>query len=117
MIPKVENAGLILEYRSYNELQDNRVAKQRMIDGAQKYGTSWAEVNLKKDMLEEAYDLMNYALLGIVRIEKSKVPMNTDDYEALLTIREMAKDIIVQIGFLPDFEGPSSNEWIEANAI
>lgn len=59
-------------------------AQSRFKQGREKYQGSWAEADLKTDLIEECLDLMNYAAYIILRIRQT----------------------------MPDFEGLTSNELV-----
>lgn len=63
------------------------MVRGRLLAGREKYRGSFTQVDLKADVLEEIADVLNYAGLMLVRLSRQ----------------------------LPAFEGPTSNDWYEAN--
>jgi hypothetical protein len=59
-------------------------ARERMVWGRDHYGDSFNRADLKTDIREELLDLMNYATLILVRLER----------------------------LIPDFEGPTSAQIV-----
>lgn len=118
MIPKVpeEEQILSVDHGDYKYLQGSIPADKRMHEGAAHYGYSWCEVNLKEDLLEEQYDSLNYVLLMMLRI--TSLGQDIPDYlmKVFLRLREIFEEAIGLIDkMVPEFEGPTSAEWIEAH--
>lgn len=85
----------------------------RMQEGALKYGPSWNEVDLKTDVQEELYDIINYAVLMWGRLAALGV-LTSDDRFDLHAIVDYCDEILFTLSKLPDFDGPTSAEWAAA---
>ena len=86
---------------------------RRLQAGAHKYGDAWTEVDLKTDLVEEITDALNYVVLYLHRAR------GADEDSPLL--RSYLENILVSlmqaldgVWYLPDVEGPTSKEWVEA---
>ena len=115
-IGKVENATLIIDDELYKQAQDNEIAHLRMVEGAEKYGKSWAEVDLKTDLLEELYDCLNYPLMMAVRIFKVNDGfISLEEWEHVVLFRNKIADLIRFVeNVFPSFEGPTSAEYVDS---
>lgn len=113
-VKKLDEAGLIIDETLYKQAQDNPDAHLRMVAGAEKYGRSWAEVDLKTDLLEELYDSLNYPLMMAVRIFNANDEyISLEEWETVCIFRDKVKDLIEYVElFFPDFEGPTSAEYV-----
>lgn len=102
----------------------NTLAHERLVAGHDKYGVSWTEVDLKQDALEEAYDLLNYPRMALQRVEElinaGQNPFSGREYVRFVAAVErsldLAQAIIREINEWPDFEGPTSQEWVAQRA-
>jgi len=113
-IGKVENATLIIDDELYKQAQDNEIAHLRMVEGAEKYGKSWAEVDLKTDLLEELYDCLNYPLMIAVRLHHND-RLSAQQWETIALFRDKVKELIAEVeSFIPSFEGPTSAEYVDS---
>jgi hypothetical protein len=100
----------------------------RLLAGTQKYKTSWCEVNLKQDLLEELYDILNYARMILTRYKiitgsEGAISEYSDDrvgakMAAVLTdlVNATTDAVLAVQRYVPDFDGPTSNEWVKAHA-
>jgi hypothetical protein len=100
-----------------------RETTARLEAGAHKYGKSWCEVDLREDLLEELYDVLNYCRMMVVRY---RAIYNGEDYDdpvankmgTVLTglMADTTDHILAIRRFVPEFEGPTSAEWAAAHA-
>lgn len=117
----------MLEEMPLDPLVDQLVL-ERLQAGMLKYGTSWCEVNLKQDLLEEMYDILNYARMILTRYKivsgtEGAISEYSDDFvgakmSAVLTglVDTITNYILSTQRYVPDFDGPTSNEWVKAHA-
>ena len=115
MIPKIpeEQQLLAVNHGRYKELQKWDYAHDRMVTGSRRYGHSWCEVNLKQDFLEEIADAHNYRILMHLRFDSLNLEMPDKVRQALDDIAVNLADIeYVLAMWVPDFEGPTSTEWV-----
>jgi len=113
MIPKIPEGERLLSVHHglYNSLQNWPDADKRMQEGAQHYGYSWCEVNLTADMIEELMDIHNYLILMRLRLDS----LDYEDSNVLAvisTLEGLAETMMVAAADLPEFDGPTSAEWI-----
>lgn len=100
----------------YKTNKDLPELHQRILDGEKRYGESWCEVNLKQDVIEELFDVYNYATLMRARLaEQTHNLLLTDEVSSLLDqLQAMAVNwiAVIEVG-IPQFEGPTSAEWVK----
>lgn len=108
-------------HKLYEDLQSNEAAHARILAGQAKYGTSWCEVDLRSDLVEELLDIYNYTILMELRLHeqvKSVIQPSMKQQALLNTIRRIAETLIEDVERdLPEFEGPTSNDWLKEDAI
>lgn len=114
-IPTVDSTSLIVDEILYQQAQDNADAHLRMEEGADKYGASWAVVDLKTDLMEELLDALNYPLLMAVRVHHATGGLTLEDWETISLFRDKVKELVAFAdSFFPNFDGPTSAEYVEA---
>lgn len=89
-----------------------RRCEERLYAGAKKYGLSWNHVDLKTDLKEELEDAANYVAFMIGRLVETgllDLPLNN----LLVQIRDQIEEVYALVGTLPEFEGPTSADWVE----
>lgn len=92
-----------------------------MLAGAEKYGLSWCEVNLKADIIEELVDIWNYLNLMELRI-KNRIDLAPDfsmtQRSWVVKMRRLVLEALESTDTLcPEFEGPTSAEWVKQREV
>lgn len=88
-----------------------QICRDRLKAGAEKYGLSWNEVDLRQDLLEEVEDSINYITFIAARLADQEI-LNEDLTEIISRLRFHAYATWSLASGLPAFEGPTSNEWV-----
>lgn len=119
MIPPIEGK-MILDDRPLSTMFDLDIPSavghellRRLQAGAHKYGEAWTEVDLKTDLWEEVMDSLNYVVLMAHRLK------GADEYSPFLEVllgqlTNILTEALDSIKHLPEFEGPTSKDWVEA---
>lgn len=122
-VSKTKTNTLSINHPKYlqarREFGTNERQHQRMVAGSEKYGFSWAEVDLRTDIEEELDDVMNYLVLMFLRLDsttKDNISGTRNMYllKLLSTYVRLAQDALER---LPKFEGPTSAEWVEQQSV
>ena len=117
-VPVVDSDKMALHHPQRAEAQEvcmlSTYELKRMAAGQQKYGTSWAKVNLQQDLIDELSDALNYLYLIYIRLHDAQGKV--EDWQKQL-LHHMAKTIYnllddIEFG-LPYFDGPTSEEWVK----
>lgn len=83
----------------------------RLSMGERRYGNSWCEVDLKEDFMEEMLDAINYLRFMEARARLSGV--NLEEQIANM-IGTLLGTIQYAENSLPEFVGPTSNDWVKS---
>lgn len=118
-IPKVKAEFLALEHEK-SELAANIAGLgmkefERMAEGQEQYGKSWAQVNLRADLLEEISDILNYVYLMYIRVYDALGYVPHEMAFKLNLIARLARSLNLVAEELPAFAGPTSAEWVKRN--
>lgn len=118
MIPAIEGK-MILDDKPLKTMFDLDIPSavgheliRRLEAGAHKYAEAWTEVDLKTDLWEEVMDSLNYVVLMAHRLK------GADEYSPFLEVllgqlANILTEALDSVVRLPDFEGPTSKDWVE----
>lgn len=104
--PKADIKGVLTE-------EVEAICDARLIAGEMRYGNSWCEVDLKTDALEELYDAINYHRFMEARARLAGFDISEQCANIIGTLLGL---IAYLENGVPDFSGPTSNDWVKNQA-
>lgn len=90
-------------------------ATVRLATGRIRYAGSWAECDLKTDLREELLDALNYLGLMKLRLIRAELADQTNFGDIQSAVNHISSALNC-VKHLPEFEGPTSNDWLRENA-